>query len=212
MVKDQIKILVQFSMAAYELMREKKKEAENSLTFFRLLFSYREMQWITDAINQNAYHQAIRELRFVLESFVQAYYVDKNHMGTDIKCKMEIVKEIECLFGAKLIDGTDLKKKNELNALYGELCDYVHGTFKELSFSMPKNYEAIAKLEFIYDKEMADVCWDFVNRTIDAIFFITLSIFPEILGPNTKYKEMKNSFSNSIRELGLKLTLTKWNK
>jgi hypothetical protein len=210
MGEDQMKILVQFSLAAYELMEKRKEELDNSLSFFRLLFCYREMRWITDSIDQNAYHQAIRELRFVLESMIQAYYVDKNHLGSSIQCKLEIVKEIECFYGGKLIGRTDLTQKNDLNKLYTELCAYVHSSYKELVSSMPRNSKDIASLKFEVDHEMTKVCWDFVNRTIDAIFFIMLSLFPQILGPETKFKKTRDSFPDSMRNLGLRLTLTKW--
>jgi hypothetical protein len=79
---------------------------------------------------------------------------------------------------------------------------------KNLSSQSPKILR-IASLKFEIDHEMAKVCWDFVNRTIDAIFFVMLSLFPEILGPETKFKKIRDDFPESLRKLGLRLTLTK---
>ncbi|MGQ4894449.1 MAG: hypothetical protein ACP6IQ_07510 [Candidatus Njordarchaeia archaeon] len=63
-------------------------------------------------INMTAYHQAIREMRYILESFIQAYYLDDNHPDIGIKCKVEIIKEAEReLYGVKLIDKLQVKRK-----------------------------------------------------------------------------------------------------
>lgn len=211
MLDNQIVVFSRFIMAFYDLLARNRKEVKNSLTFFRVVFFYRELRWIQNCISQNAYHQAIRELRFVLDSIIQAYYIDERHYNLEMPCKLEIVKEIEEWggFGGRLIDRTALRHKRELKNLYGELSAYVHSSHKELVQSRPKRAKEIASLKFEKDIEMANLCVNFANRTIDAVFFVTLSLFPQIFGPHTRAVKIKASFPGSLKELGCRLTLGK---
>ena len=209
MLEKQIKLYIQFVMASYET---KPEEQKNSLTFFRLISFYRQLKWIEECISQNAYHQAIRESRFILDSIVQAYYIDKRHPTSEMQCKVEIVKELEDLYGAKMIRKTHLKHHGLLEKLYGELCAYVHSSFDELVYSRSEKPEEIASLEFERDPKMMALCMSFVNRTIDAIFFVVLSLFPDILGPKTKLEKIRAIFPKSSKELGLNLTLSKFRR
>lgn len=203
------KVLAQFMIAAFELKHdEKRKEVKNSLTFYRLISFYREFKWLRKCIAENAYHLAIRELRFILDSMVQAYYVDKRHQAADITCKLEIIKEVEGLYGTKMIDETDLTHKTQLEKLYRGLCSYVHSSYEELISSGPVTTET-TRLDFKPDLALSQLCKDFVNRTMDAVFFISLSLFPEILRSELKFQQMRTSVIKSLRELGFGLALSK---
>jgi hypothetical protein len=205
----QIKVLVQFTIAFYDLYTRKRK-VRNSLTFFRVVSFYREFHWIQNCLSSSAYHQCIRELRFVLDSIVQAYYIDERHHDSDMPCKLEIVKEIDRWgYGGKLIEQTNLRHKQDLKDLYRELSTYVHGTHRELTSSVPKKPKKIADLIFEADGEMENLCIKLTNRTIDAIFFMTLNLFPGIFGPQAKQTRIKASFPRSMAEFECRLTLEK---
>jgi len=49
-----------------------------------------------------------------------------------------------------------------------------------------------------------------VNHTMDTVFFVALSVFPEILAPREKSMKMRTGLHQSLEKLGLKLTLSKW--
>src|SRR3989304_10085094 len=55
----------------------KEEQRYKSLILYRLLELNRQLLWICKCVLSGTYHTAIRELRFVFESFIQAYYVDK---------------------------------------------------------------------------------------------------------------------------------------
>lgn len=210
MLDKQIKVLVQFTMAFYDLYIRKRKEVRNSLTFFRVVSFYREFRWIQNCISSNAYHQCIRELRFVLDSIIQAYYIDERHHDSGMPCKLEIVKEIDRWgFGGRLIEQTNLGHKQDLKDLYGELSSYVHSTHRELTSSLPKRAKQIADVKFKEESELETLCIKLTNQTIDAVFFVTLSLFPGIFGPQTKQTKIKASFPRSMDEFECKLTLEK---
>ena len=207
---EQVKVFTQFLMVFYDLLCRKRTEVRNSLTFFRVVSFYREFRWIQYCISQNAYHQCIRELRFILDSMIQAYYIDEKHHNSEMSCKLEIVKEIDRrAFGGKLVDQTDLEHKQDLKGLYSELSAYVHSTYRELTSSMPKKAKQIADLKFEPDDKMRKLCIRLTNQTMDTVFFITLSLFPGIFGPHTKQTKIKKSFPKSLQEFDCKLTQEK---
>ena len=144
-----------------------------------------------------------------MDSIIQAYYVDKRHPTSEMQCKIEIVKELEDLYGARMIRKTHLNHHQLLEKLYGELCAYVHSSYDELISSRSEKPEEIAGLEFERDSEMVDLCVSFVNRTIDVVFFVVLSLFPDILGPKTRFKKIRADFPKFSKELELNLTLSK---
>lgn len=210
MLKEQIKMLLQFIIAFYDIYSGDNRIGENSLTFFRTLSLYRELRWIQSCIEQDAYHQAIRELRFILDSIIQAYYVDKMHPDSEMSCKLEIVKEIEnWRYGTRLIEETDLGHKEDLKRLYKELSEYVHSSYKEPDSSRPKTAKKIAHLKFERDSEMINLCVRASNQCIDVVFFVAISLFPQIFGLQTKREKMKRSFIDSLKKFQCEMTLDK---
>jgi len=205
-----MKAITQFIIAFYELHPRKHKKIRHSLTLFRVISFYREFRWIQNCLSRYAYHQCIRELRFVLDSTIQAYYVDKRHYGSTMPCKLEIVKEIDKWgFGGRLVDKTDLKHKEDIKRLYGELSGYAHSTHKELVSSLPQDAKEIADLRFYEDAEMKEVCLKLAGQTIDAVFFVTLSLFPKILGPEMRSTNLRKSVLVFFQKHKCRLTLEK---
>jgi len=102
----------------------------NSIFFIRLFGMFKHLYWLQFCAWSGAYHALMRELRFTLESCIQAYYIEKEHPDAKLDCKFEILKEIknQRLIGAKLIGTTDLKHKNEIKNIYSSLSKYVHST------------------------------------------------------------------------------------
>lgn len=106
----------------------------NILLAFRYIELQKHLQILNFNILSGSYHQSIRELRFILETFIQTYYIDKNHPNSSINCKLEILKEIDLLIGSRLIDKTDLGKyKNDIKKLYSDLSKHVHSSFEKLN-------------------------------------------------------------------------------
>jgi len=115
-----------------------KEEQENSMVILRLIELNNQLFWIlTNVIYNAAYHQVIRELRFILDSMMQAYYLDIEHPDADIYCKLEIVKEIEKeAFGTRLIERLPIQHKDRIKQLYSLLSKYSHSSYEELEISI----------------------------------------------------------------------------
>jgi len=151
-----------------------------------------------------AYHSAIRELRYVLESAIQAYYVDKEHNGVPIECKLEIIKEIEHLTGGRLIDKTDLKHKEKLKALYGDLCKYVHPSYKELEPVISQG-KVEPRIIFTFDKELYLKSVEFMEKVFDVFTLALLSCSAKL---SEKIKESNSAVKmRDLEEYKMSLSL-----
>ena len=160
---------------------------------------------INKCVRSGAYHTAIRELRFVFESFIHAYYIDKEHPDSKMVCKLEIIKEIEkMLFGSKLIEKTDLKSKEKLKSLYSRLSKCIHSSYEELSAGKSDQPFLSA-----YDKELFDKCYIFKNEVMDAIIFILISFDNEIIDKIQRNKRTMDFLNESNCELCLSLLKNK---
>ncbi len=179
-------------------------EKYNSLMVLRLSELQNLITWIMISVWYGKYHQAIRELRYILDSIGQAYYLDIEHPEATISCKLEIIKEIEKqTFGARLIDRLDLNHKQELKNLYSDLSKYAHSSYQELE-PLIKEGRGDWRVTFAFDEDQFSRTVELTNKVMDAVYFIMFHRFPKIA------KRVKNSkkIMKSMEELGCKLSLS----
>ena len=85
------------------------------------------------------YHQAIREMRFLLESWLQAYYIDREYPKNTKEEKIKLLEENERQedgrwYGSHLfsIALTGKLKKKVKYLYFGKLSKFVHSSSEEL--------------------------------------------------------------------------------
>jgi len=179
-------------------------EKFNSLVIFRLMELQKQLLWILISVLYGEYHQAIRELRYVLDSMFQAFYLDKEHPDADIYCKLEIIKEIEReAYGGRLIDKLDLKYKAKLKELYSTLSKYVHSSYEELEPTI-KGGKVSYRVTFTFDKDLFNKCADFTNKVMDVIYFVVFNRFPQLCAKVQCDAMTINSLKRFKCELSLK--------
>jgi hypothetical protein len=91
--------------------------------------------WIEWLSMRGGYYQAIRELKSILESTIQAYYVDKEYQEIDVEGKLAVIREMTSSgshYGNKLIDKARLSHIENIKILYKQLSQYVHPTTESL--------------------------------------------------------------------------------
>ena len=192
----------------YELYKENENYhllISTSMFFIRFIAIPKQLYWLQFCAWSGAYHPLMRELRFILESCVQAYYIDKEHPDTESNCKFEILKEIENqrLIGAKLIEATDLEYKDKIKAIYSSLSKYVHSSpeemdkIKDVVLQRNSSNELKEIISFAFDSNLLDKCIELTNKTMDIIYYIYLNLFPEI---QTRLKQEGNVI-NLLKEL-----------
>lgn len=154
----------------------------NSCLGFRLLELNKELLWLWLECTSGMYDNAVRDLRYILESFLQAYYTDKKHQNASMECKLEILEEIDDLTGGRLINRLDIPEryKQRIKTLYSDLCKYVHPSHKEWE-KIIKEGKIRPKLTFEYDKELFEESIEFTDRVIDAIVFLLMNFSTEMV-------------------------------
>jgi hypothetical protein len=174
-------------------------DKSNGLTFFRFFELPEQLFRLHFSVLSGNYHQSIRELRYILESALQAYYIDREHPEATMGCKLEIIKEIDKLIGARLIDRTDLEHKKELKELYSDLSKYVHSSYEELRQAI-ENY----RFTLAFNKELFYKCMEFTNRVMDIFFFMMLSLYPEVIPTIKEHQQLLRSLDENKCILSVK--------
>lgn len=122
-------------------------EPKHSLFLARLLeYWARHSRWLLFAISSGMYKESMMQQRFILESWVQSYYIDLKYPDLTLKDKIELLQEKERVtneqgrlkrkkwYGYDIFH-RDYQNKTISNEIYdfnGELCNYAHGSYEEL--------------------------------------------------------------------------------
>jgi len=149
------------------------------------------------------YHQAIRELRYIVDSMGQAYYLDAKHPEASISRKLEIVKEIgKQTFGSRLIDKLDLdhKHKQELKSLYSGLSKYAHSSYEELE-PLIREGRGDWRVTFAFDDDQFSRTVEFTNKVMDAVYLMMFRRFPDVA------RRVSTKARKRMKELGCSLSL-----
>ncbi|MHA1195199.1 MAG: hypothetical protein ACTSRH_02300 [Promethearchaeota archaeon] len=143
---------------------ERKQEL---LMAIRFVESFKIFKWIKTCLLFGSYNSIFRDLRFLIESILQAYYIDLNHFNASLESKLEVFKalsEYDSFYGKRLIDKIkDLKNKNKLKKIFNDLSKYVHASYEESKPFIKNNskYEIVDSLKYNrYNKEILLKCID----------------------------------------------------
>jgi len=180
-----------------------KRPSSGSLLIIRFMEFNRIMLWVQTCVYCGQYYSALRELRFLLEFIMKAYYLDKTHPEDTIEFKIEKDKEKK-LYGSQLIKKLDFVPyvKDELLKLYAELCGYTHPSKEELAQLLAGKVDI--HTTFAFNESMFNKCAELTNKVYDLVFFIVLNKFPEI-SQNIKNNSL---LIKSFEKLDAKFTLS----
>ena len=180
------------------------KELVNRLVFWCYMESVEISGYTLYLTYCGLYRNAFDNVRHVLESMIQAFYVDLNHPDTSLKTKLEILKEIEYkkeyhasrLLEEKLsfknlpCEGLDCK--GLLNASYSELSKLVHPSHEKVIKTIKDVFASTEKAslsELIDCKEVERILTS-TKIVYDAFYVLVLAEFPDLLDSIVKDKEL----------------------
>ena len=176
----------------------------NSMTVFRLSEFWRLLLWIWMNTVWGQYHTTLREMRYVLESLIQAYYLDMEHPEATIECRLEILKEMgKWATGSRIIERSRLDNGRRVKQPYLELCKYAHGSYEELEPAITGG-DIGWRIRLAFNQELFDKCEDFTKRLMDAVYFILLRRFPQ----SAKVAKMDQSILDFLKASNCTLTLS----
>lgn len=177
-------------------------DSDDNLLSFKIREIPKHLRILHFMIMATMYPQSIRELRYMLESIIQAYYIDTNHPNTDISFKLEILKEIHKISGSRLIKLTDLKNQRRLIKIYGKLSSYIHSSY-EKNAPVYTNNEYLLNTNFGYSDRMFKESTFLTKKTIDVIFFVILSFNKDIIPQIKEHYEFNESLNDFELTSGL---------
>lgn len=115
-----------------------KEKRSQLLMAVRFTECYQTISWIEFLALSGGYYIAIRELRSILEAIIQAYYIDLKYPKVSIDGKLAILKEFLDVgrkesFGRALINRANPPNSQNIQKLYGKLCEFVHPSLKQVT-------------------------------------------------------------------------------
>lgn len=119
------------------------------------------------------YHSTIRELRYLLESALQSYYLDFN---TDYSFDEKIEKARKVYGIKKLVNKMKIENnvKNKIGQIYRQLSDYVHPSTQEIL----SGYNDISyRVTHAFNEELFNLCVSSTNEVLDIVSFLALRGF-----------------------------------
>lgn len=174
---------------------DKREKITNSLLYQRYLDISRLFVWAIFCVYSGAYRSAIRELRFIMESFILSYYLDKEYpnltvwekMGADIPETDWEKFGVDKLYGRKLII-EKARLNEEIYHLFKRLSKYVHSSIEELSDLLEwMENEGMVRTSFDYDENLFEKCVGFSIEVIDSLIFVLIQAFPKV---RSSFKEI----------------------
>lgn len=180
-----------------------KIESENSMVTLRFIQLNKAIPWLLQNTVDGNYHQVIRELRFILDSMLQASYIDNEHQESDIQCKLEIVKEIERdAFGGRLIDKLSITHKEKIKELYYVLSKYTHSTYKELEPILRRG-KVDLMISPSFDEELFNQCEMLTHNVMDVVYVLLLNRFSQLKNTIKENELLVKSLEDSRCEMTL---------
>jgi hypothetical protein len=151
------------------------------------------------------YRNAFDDIRYALESIVQALYIDNEHSEAPFSAKMEILKEIEGkreYRAQSLIDKLKLgEHQTKLQVEYKELSKIVHPSHRHVeTFLKDFKTKEQGVPTAISCEEISNIC-ESLKRMYDIFLFLVVSNHTELI----ELLKKNPKFTKSVEAYGLPL-------
>lgn len=133
------------------------------------------------------YRSAFDSIRYVLESIVYAIYIDYRHPKTDVKTKIEIMREVEDkreYHAVSLIEKLEIPhEKDYLKKEYKKLSRMIHPSHKQI---IAARNDSLGMRKTVVDCEEVSKIYDSMTKMYDIFLFLFITCFPKIKEPLKK--------------------------
>ena len=149
------------------------------------------------------YRQAFNNIRYALESIVQATYLDNRHPNTLLTTKIEILKEVENQRDYRAnslitkLEGIS-EYKNSLTKEYSNLSKNIHHSHKQITATLADIREDNGIPVTIDCEEIARI-FESLTRLYDIFFLLFITHFPEL----KETLEKNDVFIKSVKKYNL---------
>jgi len=128
------------------------------------------------------YRNAFDNIRYALESIVQALYIDLRHPEAGITTKIEILKEVEDkreYHSARLIDELEINYKDRLKKEYKRLSETIHPSHKRVVATLDDISGDRGVPVTISCEEISKI-YNSMKKMYDILFLLFMVYFPEV--------------------------------
>jgi len=156
-----------------------KEDWDNSLLLNRMIEFYKLLLLLQELTFMGYYHSTLRELRYILESSLQSYYLD-THTKFSLNSKIERARN---LYGVRNIQGVKIlvgrlgmreDVKEKITLLLDSLSDLFHPSDEE----MLKVYRnVLQQVTFNFNEELFNLCVLHTNSVFDVVLFLMIGEF-----------------------------------
>jgi len=156
-----------------------KETWDNSLLLNRTMEFYKLLLLLQELTFMGYYHSTIRELRYILESALQSYYLD-TRTKFSLNSKIERARNlygVRNIQGVKILVGSlgmreDVKEK--ITVLLDSLSDLFHPSDEE----MLKVYRnVLQQVTFNFNNELFNLCVSHTNSVFDVVLLLLIGEF-----------------------------------
>lgn len=176
----------------------------HSLVYARYLESWRVSAHTLFLALNGLYRNAFDNIRHLLESAVQALYIDLRHPKTNLATKIEILKEVEDkteYHAIRLIGELRMEHKDILQREYKKLSKIIHPSHKQVVATITDIVQRRG-VPATVDCEEVERIYESIVTMYDIFFFLFLNYFTEVRETLTK----DANFVNDIKTYKLYLT------
>lgn len=138
--------------------------------------------WIEWLVLRGGYYQALRELRSILESVIQAYCIDKEYQDIGIHEKLDALKEMiraKQGYGGRLIKRASPPEQKDIMKLYQKLSSFVHSSvdyFHRLLGTQDSDGKIVELTIPKFDAELFEKCCDLSKQVMEHIININRAL------------------------------------
>ena len=164
----------------FVLLGEPHKQFD-SLIFWNYLNFVRNCGYTLFLTYNSLYRNAFDSIRHILESIVQASYLDSRHPSATMEVKVQILSEVQDKHEyhvQSLIQKLDISDKKRIKDIYRSLSKRIHPTTRTVK-SIFEDYLTKDELPTVINcREVLDIAF-YLRDVIDVVFFLYISHFPE---------------------------------
>lgn len=180
------------------------KEEQLNIVSFQFQGLFKEIYWLQFLFHSGNYPVIYRNLRYLLEQFCQAYYVDKKYPNFSLDDQIQKIKEIEDkkIYGWNLVESVLCEIFNSNNEsiqlkfkpLWDYLNKHVHPSAKQMDMVAKEDFSSFVTDSF--NEKLAKNVLGATNEVFDIIDMIILKKYPKIRDLARQYE-----FINEWEEL-----------
>jgi len=170
----------------------------HSLVFSCYLESFRISGHTLFLALNGLYRNAFDNIRHLLESLVQALYIDLRHPRANLNTKIEILKEVEDKIeyhAIRLIGELQIDHKDMLQREYKKLSKIIHPSHKQIIATMTDIIKERGVPATVDCEEVGRI-YESIVTMYDIFFFLFLNYFDELRQSLTKNADFVNDVKN----------------